>query len=348
MILRMAPLEGLTSRTYRQVFQKYYEGVDVFYTPFVTATHTHSFQGRERKEFSPFQDNVIPQVMTKDASVFIPAALQMAKEGYREVNINMGCPAPTAFTKGRGSGMLKSPETLNLFFEEVFSVLENRETALTFMDALKESDPYITNVWPVLEALRNEDSQLQIPKISVKMRPGVTDHKEMEVLARVIEKYPVSQVILHPRVREEYYAGEPNKESFRILKEIVSCPVCYNGDLFSPDDVISLREEFPDQDDIMIGRGILADPTLPMQIKEGKTVSVTEGEEKEKLFAFLNDLKESYRQVLSGDRDVLFKMVDLWFYVGRNFPGEEKTLKKLRRSKNMTEYDSAVKALFEA
>lgn len=299
-MIYLAPLEGLTPYTYRAVFQRHFDGVDKFFTPFITATHTHSFQGRERREFETYQENTVPQLMAKDAETFLPSFYLVAERGYREINLNMGCPAPTAYTKGRGSGMLEDPDKLDRFFEEVFSDILNHQGEAT--------------------------------KLSVKTRIGVKDPAEVNRLAEVLARYPFSEVIVHPRVRVQGYGGETNMEAFKTLYNALKVPVCFNGDIVSVNDAERILTAFPGLSRIMIGRGLLADPSLARTIKGGQRMS------REELISFMDDLWISYEKVLSGERDMLFKMIDLWTYLGWNFPEHEKELKKIRKSKSAEEY----------
>ena len=120
--LYFAPMEGITTRVYRSVFRKHFTGIDRFYTPFLAATQTHHFKKRELKEIEPFEGELVPQILTANSDDFVWAAKMIRQMGYPEVDLNLGCPYPTVFTKGKGSGMLKDMERLDRFFSEVFSI----------------------------------------------------------------------------------------------------------------------------------------------------------------------------------------------------------------------------------
>lgn len=107
-------------------------------------------------------------------------------------------------------------------------------------------------------------------------------------------------------------------------------PVCYNGDLFSVSDTERFLVEYPDADDLMFGRGMLIDPALVMRLRAksadpaGKSAvkklrlenKSTVWEDAAKRVSDIRDfygrLAEDYAAVLSGERDVLFKMKELW------------------------------------
>ncbi|MEE3400044.1 MAG: tRNA-dihydrouridine synthase, partial [Eubacterium sp.] len=89
----LAPLEGITTYVYRNALEKHYGGVDKYFTPFLTASH---LKGREKRDVHPDNNKgmeVVPQILTNDAELFVTIAKQLAELGYREVNLNLGCPS---------------------------------------------------------------------------------------------------------------------------------------------------------------------------------------------------------------------------------------------------------------
>ncbi len=300
--IAMAPMEGVTTAVYRRVYQKHFDGVDRFFTPFLSVKGLKRFAQRENREILPFQANLVPQLLTNDSENFVRAARELQEIGYREVNLNAGCPVATVFTKHKGAGMLSDPEGLDRFLDGVFSAAD-------------------------------------LPEISVKTRVGVFGADEAGELAEVYARYPLSELIIHPRVRKDFYQNRPDSEAFRIMKEAVRCPVCWNGDLNTPEDVCVLQGLFPDVDRIMTGRGCIADPSLPRQIRGGKRAEAKE------IKAFLDDLQEAYRSVMSGERDVLFKLKEIWSYLERNFPDHPAEIRKLKKAKNLSEYEAAADEL---
>ncbi|MBQ7432613.1 MAG: tRNA-dihydrouridine synthase family protein [Lachnospiraceae bacterium] len=297
-----APMEGITTITYRSVFRQHFSGVDRYFTPFLVANQNHRFKNREKQEIVPVQGAVVPQVLANRAEDFIWAVQELAKWGYEEVNLNLGCPAATVVTKGKGAGLLSDVKKLDEFFGEVFACSH-------------------------------------IPKISIKTRIGMKDAKEVVPLAELFARYPFSEVIIHPRLREDFYANTPNLEAFRIMKEKLSCPICYNGDLCTTEDVQAFSGQFPEVDTIMLGRGLLANPALAREIQGQEPL------QREELAAFLQDLQERYQAILSGERDVLFKLKELWFYLGRLFPDQERELREVKRARKLSEYEDAVRRI---
>ena len=222
-----APMEGLTDSIFRQVHHKYFPGVDTYYMPFLSPTIHRNLTLREEREL-PTADSVpfraVPQVLTKDSDSFLWAAQVCLDRGYDEVNLNCGCPSGTVVAKGKGSGMLRKPETLDRFLGEVF-----------------EKSP--------------------IP-ISVKTRLGLEAPEEFYSLLEVFNRYPIRELTIHPRVQRQFYSGSADREMFQWAWENSANPLCFNGDISSPSQAAELQEAFPGLQSVMIGRGLIADPGM--------------------------------------------------------------------------------------
>ncbi len=222
-----APMEGLTDATYRALHHKYFPGIDKYYMPFFSPTMHRTLSPRERREL-PLADSVpftaVPQILTKNAEDFIWAAQTCCDLGYREVNLNLGCPSGTVVAKGKGAGLLRDVWELDAFLEAVFA-----------------------------------GSPLPI---TVKSRLGLEHAEEFPALLEVFNRYPMQQLQLHPRVRKAFYSGSVDMEAFRYCAENSSNPVCYNGDLCTKTDISEFSKDFPQIGAVMIGRGLIADPGM--------------------------------------------------------------------------------------
>ena len=222
-----APMEGLTDSIYRRLHHKYFPGLSRYYMPFLSPTIHRTLTHREDREL-PVADSVpftaIPQVLTKVPEDFLWAARVCADRGYEEVNLNVGCPSGTVVAKGKGSGMLRSPEALDRFFDGVFSA-----------------------------------SPLPI---SVKTRLGVESVEEFPALLEVFNRYPIKELTIHPRVRKEFYNGSVHRDWFDYAYENSRNPLCYNGDILTLSQVEELQEAYPKLEAVMIGRGLVADPGM--------------------------------------------------------------------------------------
>ncbi len=314
-MISFAPMEGVTTATFRRVYKEHFTGVDRYYTPFLAATQTGCFKKREIREYTPFDPLLVPQVMAAKAEHVIWAARLLADAGYEEVNLNLGCPAATVVTKKKGAGMLADPELLDRFLDGIF----------------RERD---------------------LPGISVKTRIGFADPEEAEKLGEIYGKYPIAEVIIHPRVREDFYNRPLSLQGFEAMKKHLTCPVAFNGDIRTTEDAEKILTAYPDTDHLMIGRGLLADPLLAERINAGEGQKAREDrkptvEDKNRIRDFVTDLWDAYSEILSGERDVLFKMKEIWFHLGSSFPGCEKQLDRLKKCKTAQEYREFVSVLWQ-
>lgn len=305
----LAPMEGLTTYHFRRVYHKYYGGVEKYFTPFLAA---RSLSTRERADILPEHNEgmkVVPQILANRADVFLSIAGEAAAYGYSAVNLNLGCPSGTVAARGRGAGFLKFPEELERFLDEIF-----------------EKCPL---------------------RISVKTRIGVENVEEWERLLELFGRYPMEELIIHPRLLKECYGDPVHLEAFAAAAERRKIPLCYNGDLISlkmvdPDGGKAgygtlgwLMSRLPETDTVMVGRGILQRPGMIT----GDFSPVT-------LRAFHDELLEGYIRIMSGDTNTLFKMKDLWTFMGESFDNGDKYLKKIKKSKSLSEYRAAVDAVF--
>lgn len=222
-----APLEGLTDSIYRKLHHKYFPGIDCYYTPFFSPTVHRSLTPREAREL-PFADMlhfaVVPQLLTKNPDDFLWMAKQCRDRGYREVNLNLGCPSGTVTAKGKGSGMLCDPDALDAFLYAVFS-----------------SAPL---------------------DISVKTRLGFASSEEFPVLLEVFNRYPIKELTIHPRVRSAFYSGSVDMNAFSHATEHSKAAVCFNGNLCSTQQIADFSMDFPQVNAVMLGRGLIADPGM--------------------------------------------------------------------------------------
>ena len=173
-------------------------------------------------------------------------------------------------------------------------------------------------------------------KVSVKTRIGKESSEEFGRLLSIFNRYPLEKLIIHPRVQTDFYKNEPNLEVFGQALSESKNPVCYNGDLFDTDKMSAFGARFPEVESVMLGRGLLVNPAL----LEG-----AEAVDKKRFMDFEERLVNDYLEVLSGERDVLFKMKELWFYRGKLYMEQENYLKKIRKAQRLSEYRAAVRAL---
>ena len=302
----MAPMEGITNYIYRRAYHKYYYPIDKYFTPFISAKPNKRLSIKEIREISPDNNQglvLVPQILTNNGADFIQTARIFQEEyGYREVNLNLGCPSGTVTAKGKGSGFLAEPEALERFLDEIYSGLDM--------------------------------------EISIKTRIGTHYEEDWDYLLKIYEKYPIKELIIHPRIQEDYYKNTPRLQAFHKAARVLKMPLCYNGDLFTRKDYEAVAREFPKTECFMFGRGLITNPALIGQIQIGKAP------DKQTLRQFHDEILEEYQAVLSGDKNVLFRMKELWNFMAPAFTNHEKYSKKIRKALTIAKYQEAVQSLF--
>lgn len=329
-----APLEGITGYIYRRAHHMFYPGMDRYYIPFIVPKEKRLLSTKERNDVMPKHNagmQAVPQIMTNQAEDFLRIAETLYHDyGYKEVNLNLGCPSKTVVSKMRGSGFLALPDRLELFLEEI----------CTRFDAIGM-------------------------KLSVKTRIGKESPEEFDRLLEIFQKFPLSELIIHPRIQKDFYKNIPDRNAFgkayRIY-ETAGWKLCYNGDIFHASDFADIDAEFPGLFAVMMGRGLLINPGLADEIKvrenggEGKTDQKTavsgrflnenaEKAERKRRYLFYRYLLEDYAAVLSGEKDVLFKMKELWSYMSLDFTEPQRYWKRMKKAQKLADFESAVSAL---
>ena len=321
-----APMEGVTGYTLRNVHHACYPGVDAYFTPFIAPNQHHAVNPKEHRDV--VQDNnagvpIVPQVLTNKAELFLWSARELKeKYGYNEVNLNLGCPSKTVVSKHKGSGFLEDTEKLDRFFDEVFSTVESASS----------------NIYP---------------RISVKTRLGIDSAEEFADILNVYNKYPLSELIIHARVQKEFYKGDPHLDAFGDAVKETGHSLCYNGDIWTLEDYIRVREMFPTVKKVMIGRPLMANPEL-VQECQAYEKCLAEGKEwtghtnsAEQLKKFHDRLLQGYLVQMNGDgNNVLFKMKELWGFMSRQFPEKERLIKKMIKANKIEEYERLAEQVF--
>ena len=322
MQIYFAPLEGITGFAYRNVHRQFFgDAVCKYFSPFAAPNYTHHFKTREREDIDPANNGdlcLVPQILTNRAGDFLWAAEEMYAMGYREINLNLGCPMPTVVKKGRGSGQLGDPDALDLFLEEICRGMEQIPGKICPQgDCIPETI-----------------------RFTVKTRIGLESAGNAGKLVEIFNRYPIAELTVHPRTQRDLYGGKPDLETFSMFLEKSRHPVVYNGDIFSFADFDKIRSRFPDCGAFMLGRGLIADPALARELCGGAPL------QKEELRRFHDAVFQSLKASLPGQAPLMGKMKELWFYMGRNFSGADRFLKEIKKAKNEIQYQSAVRALF--
>ena len=346
--LSLGPFQGITDAPFRNVFKRHFGGIDKFYTPFFTGIHKEehakNLQGEEIDPRCNDVKTLTPQILSTDAEEVLRFAKQCKELGYKEINLNMGCPFPRVANKKRGCGLLPYPDKVAQMFETVFEHIGDM-------------------------------------KFSVKCRLGYFDPQEIESIIPVFNRFPLSELIIHPRIGKQLYKGEADVERFAALIPYINAHLVYNGDIFSvesferirgvicgglrvkpamtPTERTSSRSVIAGEDpqspvlinQFMLGRGLLANPFLAEEIKNdfvGREASNASLQNKiERLHNYVIDLYEDRLRHAGGSPKVLGRMKELWSYLMNSFEEPQVVWRKIKKINALKEYEEAVETIFE-
>ena len=345
--LSLGPFQGITDAPFRNVFKRHFGGIDKYYTPFFTGIHKEEHaKNLQGEEIDPKYNDVgtlTPQILSTDAEEILRFAKQCKELGYKEINLNMGCPFPRVANKKRGCGLLPYPDKVEAMLERVFEEIDM--------------------------------------KFSVKCRLGYFSPAEIDAIIPIFNKYPLSELIIHPRIGKQLYKGEADVERFKALIPYINAPLVYNGDIFSVDSfkrILGIINDGPSRPStssgtssgacetiyqFMLGRGILANPFLAEQIKNN-TADARDASQQdqpvgthrvcpqthnntERLHAYVLDLYEDRLHHAGGSPKVLGRMKELWSYLMNSFEEPQVVWRKIKKINALKEYEEAVDVIFK-
>jgi tRNA-dihydrouridine synthase len=310
MKLALAPIQGMTTAHYRNLYAEIFGGIDEYYSPFIATTNMIKASTSLFKDILPeYNSNtikIVPQLLSNNPSDFKYFASTIVKMGYNEINWNIGCPYPMVCKKKKGSGILPYPDIIKEFLDEV--CLDNSYN------------------------------------LTVKMRLGLNDLEEGIEVIELLNNYPLKGVIIHGRTGIQKYKGTVDLDSFKILYSSCKHKVTYNGDIFSYDDFVKISKQFPEINNFMLGRGALRDPFLPATIKG---ISISPTEKIVKIRAFHDAIYKHYKNILSGDKHLCDKMKEFWMYMSVHID-DGKFIKKVKKCRTSTAYLDIINRMFDS
>ncbi len=304
-------MQGFTDFHFRNAFDRYFTGIDVFYAPYIRFGGSLEIKPVYQRDLQPKNNtsiNLVPQVMTCSAEQFLYAADYVQSLGYNELNWNLGCPYPMVTNKGLGSGLIRHPDRIDAILDRVHT----------------ESD--IT--------------------VSMKMRMGYDDSSEILNVFPVLDKYPIKSIGIHARIGAQLYKGGVDLDSFQRCVDHCGQTLYYNGDITSVEVFEMLTDRFPSIDHWMLGRGLIADPFLPEMIKHRD--SNYPDDKWERFRKYHDRLFTAAEQKLTGEKAVIRKMLSYWEYFAALFPNPTKVVKRIKKAKTYDAYDAGVDASFES
>ena len=305
----LAPFQGITTYTYREIYTKYFDGIDKLFTPFFTGNQKPNSLIKRAYEFNfPRQNRieVVPQMLSKDADEIIRFAQFCKAKGFKEINWNLGCPYPRVANKKRGSGMLPFPNMIKEILEKVIPNLD-----INF---------------------------------SIKCRLGYFDEDEILDLTDIFNQYNISELTIHARIGKQLYAGDVKLEALSRALSKSNIDVVYNGDIFSGSDFTSYQNQLKSIDRFMIGRGLLVDPFLPIIIKNREAPELSE--QKDIVYKFITDLYIAYRKKMNDKIQATSVLKELWGFMAYSFNAPHKVFNTIKKTKSFFEYEKAVADVF--
>lgn len=305
-IISLAPMEGMTGFVVRNAFCHNFPGIDRYYTPFIPAgKRLNKKYIRDISAENNSEVTLIPQLISREAEEVIYMCKTLAEYGYSTFNLNLGCPSGTVTPKGRGAGFLRNPDDIDRFLDAIFSDGQ----------------------------FAGEDGF----QISVKTRIGMDDSLLWNRIVEVYNKYPLEELIIHPRIGKQMYKGTVDLDAYEYATEhIESIPLCYNGDVTSISSYNNIRNRFPETNRVMVGRGFFAHPGLIFEIRDGELPS----DYKKRMKDYHDEVYDGLNAIFTGETDVVMHMKSIWQYLKEEYPEASGDIKKLIKAKKPEEYKS--------
>ena len=290
-----APLESVTLYTLRNAFEEHFSGVDRYYIPFLSPMGDGRLISKCERDILPennqINKEIVPQIISIDVNSTLTLINRLKELGYKEVNLNFGCPVGTVTAKEKGSGILRNLPRLDAYLKGVI-----------------------------------DGSPLPI---SVKTRIGWSDPNEFQAILDIYNKYPLKELIVHPRTAKEGYSGPIHLDVIDDLDKKTNIPVVYNGEIKNKDDIAYIVKRFPFVKAVMIGRGLLEYPDMLMDVDEETR--------RNHIKDYVKELTEMYIET-RGWKNGSYGVKELWSYLYKRFEISDKDKKELFKEKDLTAF----------
>lgn len=300
-----APLQGYTESLWRCAHSRYAGGVDAYFTPFLRV-EKGQLRNRDLREISPEKNigiQIIPQAIFSDTHELKLIVDAIRAAGYTRVDLNLGCPFPPQWKHGRGAGLIRRTDAMT-----------------SVVDFIKE----------------NADLSF-----SVKMRLGVEYPDEYRALMTLLNDTPLEFITVHPRVARQQYSGDLFMDEFTDICDKSALPIIFNGDLKTIEDIDLVCERFPGIAGVMIGRGLLARPSLAAQWRSRQTM--TQEQLTKLIMKIHNEIFAGYSASLCGDSQILSKIKPYWDYAQDVI--DRKVWKAIHKANTLSRYEEAISQL---
>lgn len=304
-----APLQGYTTGHYRKAHAEIFGGVDVYYAPFLRIENglprEKDLRDLENKTRPNFK--IVPQIIANSVHEFKTLADALLQKGFTEIDFNMGCPFPMQVNRHRGAGILS----------DVHAVQE-------IMDEIKKKSGTSAEAAPI--------------KFSAKMRLGQNSPDEAFALLPIINDTPLVHITLHPRLGKQQYKGAIDFNSFERFYNECKLPLIFNGDITSVSQIHELERKYPKLAGVMIGRGLLARPSLASEYKDATPQNLLG-----KILQMHQEIFDNASKTYQGDSQILSHVQSFWDYLEPSIP--KKVFKKIKKAGKLDDYKEAVAQL---
>lgn len=305
-IFYLAPIRGITDHIFRNTFEKFFARFDFLVTPFIPTVKGNFVNPSILRDIDPCHNDitrVIPQIIGNNPQEIRILANKICELGYSTVNLNFGCPHLPVTRKKRGAGILPYPEMIR-------SILDQ----LPFQNC----------------------------SFSAKIRIGLENENDIEKIIPLLNDYPLSEVIIHPRTGAQMYKGSVNLDAFQRCLSLSKHILVFNGDIFSSEDFIHKQNRFPQITRWMLGRGVLCNPFL---------LGLLRGQSPDCNIIYLknfhDEIMKQSSQLLSGPSHLLGKMKGLWTYMAASLMDSKRILKKIQKTSSLKNYYELINRLFD-
>ena len=307
--LCLAPLRGVTVRTFRNLLAEWFLPPNRAVAPFIPTFAGEKVKPVLLRDVDPAFGQkipVVPQIIGKDAEQMRTLLRSFKAFGYACADLNAGCPWSFVVKKGRGAGLMRD--------------------AAVFARMLEVGCEEMPGGF------------------SVKVRLGVEAPDLLAKRMETINAFPLREVAIHARTAKQMYEGTVDLERFAEAAALCRHPVVYNGDIRTRGDFLRLKGRFPAVSRWMIGRGIAADPFLVERIRHG----AEKPREPLRLKGFLDAYLAQNTGELYGPASVLGRMKELWGYLHLSLRQGERIWKSVRVCRTVEEYQRVVDGVFAA
>lgn len=305
----LAPLHGYTDFIFRNVYERYFTGIDLAVSPFISLTHGDKINPRKAKDVLPANNHlikVVPQILGNEPDLFIQMCDFLHNWGYDEINWNLGCPVKSIANKKRGSGLLPYPELLSDILGKVLPEIKQQ--------------------------------------LSLKIRLGYFNSDEIMNIIPVLNDFPLKNICIHPRIGTQMYEGDIHHNTLEKIIPLFKHELIYNGDIVSLESFNFVRKTYPEISQWMIGRGVFYNPFLPVEVKNN--CKIDENGKKQVLQLFFKDLYHELA-VQKAELSCINKIKDLWQLFCEIFEEKEIVLQQILHSQSFSEISEVTYQVIE-